>query len=166
MKKLILPVFAIFMAILAIYALVTSIHDNVSTARKGIVRYAEADAEGNIRFSLKELSEDNVSFIRIPGGSKIELLARKDREGAPGIALGTCQSCNGSPAACFQQEGKMLQCANCGQTFSLDVIGKSGGGCRPIALSNDVLEISDTEAVIHAEALDTLEALFMNVKAH
>ena len=135
-------------------------------AGKGTHRHAELDGDGNLHFSIKDLSENNVSFIRAPGNSKIEFLARLDKTGAPRIALGTCQSCNGSPQAYYIQQNNLLICNNCGQTFSLDVIDTPGGGCRPMALPDGVLSLAGDEAVIRADALPALEKLFANVEEH
>lgn len=135
-------------------------------AGKGTHRHAELDGDGNLHFSIKDLSEKDVSFIRAPGSNKIELLARLDKTGAARIALGTCQSCNGSPQAYYIQQNNLLICNNCGQTFSLDVINTPGGGCRPMALPDGVLSFTGDEAVIRADALPAMEKLFTNVEEH
>ena len=71
----------------------------VPAAEIGAGAYAEQDGEGNIVIRRNALSSDSVSFIRISGDSNIELLARIGEEGGIKVALGTCQSCNGSPRA-------------------------------------------------------------------
>ena len=71
------------------------------------------DEEGNLRILAESLTTEKISFIRPSEESKLELLARKDGDGNVRVALGTCQSCNGSPMAYYTQEGDLLRCNNC-----------------------------------------------------
>ncbi|MBR2289073.1 MAG: DUF2318 domain-containing protein [Clostridia bacterium] len=80
--------------------------------------------------------------------------------------FGTCWSCNGSPYAYYNQSGKLLQCNNCGLTFSLDVIGRDGTGCHPIMIDESGVTETDTGIVIDKDVLIANEKLFSNIVAH
>ena len=90
--------------------------------------YAEQDGDGNIVIRRSDLSSEQVSFIRVAESSNIELLARLGDDGGISVALGTCQSCNGSPRAYYTQDGDLLTCNNCGLTFPLSVLDTPGIG--------------------------------------
>ena len=128
--------------------------------------YAERDGEGNIVIRRSALSADQVSFIRIAEDSNIELLARLGDDGGISVALGTCQSCNGSPLAYYTQEGDVLKCNNCGLTFPLAVLDAPGGGCHPLMFSSSFVQESEEEIRLNLEALLQCESLFEKVAAH
>ena len=95
-----------------------------------------------------------------------ELIATLDDSGAVQAALGTCQSCNGSPGAYYTQEGDLLQCNNCGLTFPLSVIGTSGSGCHPILIDEAAIQRSTDGIVIDGAAIALYEPLFATVREH
>lgn len=128
--------------------------------------YAERDGEGNIVIRKSALSSDQVSFIRVAEDSNIELLARLGDDGGISVALGTCQSCNGSPRAYYTQEGDVLRCNNCGLTFPLAVLDAPGGGCHPLMFSSSFVQESEEEIRLNLEALLQCESLFEKVAAH
>ena len=119
-----------------------------------------------IQIDTADLSSDHVSFIRLGGDSKIELLARKGDDGNPRVALGTCQSCNGSPGAYYTQEGDLLKCNNCGLTFPVSVLDEPGGGCHPIMIDEDMITTTASGITIDKEKLHKYEGLFAKVEAH
>ena len=128
--------------------------------------YAERNSEGNIVIRADRLTNETVSFIRIAADSKIELLAHLDGSGHVKAALGTCQSCNGSPNAYFIQEGDHLKCNNCGLTFPLDVLDTPGYGCHPIMIDPAMITENDIGIVIDTGSLMTYEPLFEKVAVH
>lgn len=112
------------------------------------------------------LSSDRVSFIRVAEDSSIELPARIGEDGRIKVALGTCQSCNGSPRAYYTQEGDVLKCNNCGLTFPLSVLDAPGGGCHPLLFSSSFVQESEEEIRLNLEALLQCESLFEKVASH
>ena len=95
MKKWILPGIAALAAVIAIAVTVALPAGDRTTGSA----YAEQDGDGNVVIRKSALYADQVSFIRIAEDSNIELLARLGDDGGISVALGTCQSCNGSPRA-------------------------------------------------------------------
>lgn len=116
--------------------------------------------------STDSLRTDQVSFIRPVSGSRIELLARLGDDGKVKAALGTCQSCNGSPMAYYTQVGDLLRCNNCGQTFPLSVLDTPGGGCHPIMIDAAVLTETGDGLLVDTDMLGQYEPLFSRVAEH
>ncbi|MBQ9327885.1 MAG: DUF2318 domain-containing protein [Solobacterium sp.] len=122
--------------------------------------------EGNLEIHKEDLSADTLSVIRLGDDSKIELVAVLDSNGEIQYALGTCQSCNGSPRAYYTQNGDMLQCNNCGLTFDLSIIGTDGSGCHPIGVNDLTIARTDDIVTLSTENLRSYEPLFANLEAH
>lgn len=162
MKKWILPGIAALAAVIAIAVTVALPAGDRTTGSA----YAEQDGDGNVVIRKSALSADQVSFIRIAEDSNIELLARLGDDGGISVALGTCQSCNGSPRAYYTQEGDVLKCNNCGLTFPLAVLDAPGGGSHPLMFSSAFVQESEGEIRLNLEALLQCEPLFEKVAAH
>lgn len=162
MKKWILPGIAALAAVIAIAVTVALPAGDRTTGSA----YAEQDGDGNVVIRKSALSSDQVSFIRIAEDSNIELLARLGDDGGISVALGTCQSCNGSPRAYYTQEGDVQKCNNCGLTFPLAVLDAPGGGCHPLMFSSAFVQESEGEIRLNLEALLQCEPLFEKVAAH
>ena len=127
---------------------------------------SEINGEGKLVIYADRLSSDQISFLRISEDSRVELLARAGEDGTVKAALGTCQSCNGSPRAYYTQEGSNLKCNNCGLTFPISVLDSPGGGCHPIMLKNDLLRYEGNDLLIDLEGLKAYEPLFSNIADH
>ena len=124
------------------------------------------DEEGNLRILSESLTTEKISFIRPSEDSKLELLARKDGDGNVRIALGTCQSCNGSPMAYYTQTGDLLRCNNCGQTFPISVVDHPGGGCHPIMIDEKLIKEIEGGILLNMDELKIYEPLFAKVAEH
>ena len=163
-KPFLLPLIAVIMAALALVVVVFIPKSGDAKASGSTV--AEQDEEGDLVIYADRLSSDQVSFIRISDDSRIELLARLGDDGTVKAALGTCQSCNGSPGAYYTQEGNELKCNNCGLTFPISVLDSPGGGCHPIMLSEKIMRYEGNDLVIDLDGLSANEDLFSKVADH
>ncbi len=139
--------------------------DRASTSSQAKNAVAEINEENMVIYADR-LSADQVSFIRISENSRIELLARLGDDGTVKAALGTCQSCNGSPGAYYTQEGNELKCNNCGLTFPISVLDSPGGGCHPIMLGEKIVRYEGNDLVIDMDGLSAYEDLFSKVADH
>ena len=177
-KKWLLPLIAGVMVVLALIVVffipkdtnegsstTSAGKDNVSTSSQVETAVAEI-TEGNMVIYADRLSSEQVSFIRISEDSRIELLARLGTDGTVKTALGTCQSCNGSPGAYYTQEGNELKCNNCGLTFPISVLDSPGGGCHPIMLKEEIVRYEGNDLVIDLDGLSAYEDLFSKVADH
>lgn len=177
-KKWLLPLIAGISVVLALIVVVfipkatnegsgttASGEDRASTSSQAEIAVADIN-EGNMVIYADRLSSDRVSFIRISENSRIELLARLGDDGTVKAALGTCQSCNGSPGAYYTQEGDELKCNNCGLTFPISVLDSPGGGCHPIMLKEEIIRYEGNDLVIELDGLSAYEDLFSKVADH
>ncbi|MBQ8995006.1 MAG: DUF2318 domain-containing protein, partial [Oscillospiraceae bacterium] len=134
-RKNILPFIALAFALIAVivvFAVPKTGNDPTIIPDSSVKK----DEQGNILIQATDLSQDKVAFIPLGGDSKIELLARIGEDGEIKVALGTCQSCNGSPKAYYTQEGDLIKCNNCGLTFPLEILDSPGSGCHPITIDS------------------------------
>ena len=141
-------------------------NDTVTEAALQADGFARLNEDGNVVIYADELSEDKISFIKVSEDSRIELLAKKDAKGNAKVALGTCQSCNGSPGAYYTQVGDELQCNNCGLTFPITVVEEAGGGCHPIMIDEAGIKYTDDGLIIDMSVLAQYEYLFEKVAEH
>lgn len=161
-KALVLPVIAAAAVIAAVLIVLF-----IPKGQKGAASSVMArNGDGNLVIRTTDLSGERISFLRVGGDSKIEILARKGDDGKAKAALGTCQSCNGSPNAYYTQEGSLLKCNNCGLTFPLNVIDEPGGGCHPISIDPAAITETDDSLILDAQAISQYEPLFEGVAAH
>ena len=83
----------------------------------------------------------------------IRYFAVKDAQGNVHVAFDACDVCYEAKKG-YKQDGDVMQCLNCGKTFSITSIGteNTAGGCWPSFLpmnvdGNDVvIKITDLEA--------------------
>lgn len=170
-KKWFLPAAAVVLVIAAMFVVFFTPENETSSAGRETdspVSNGEAELRGTDRLVIHagSLSSETVSFIRIGEDSRIELVSRLGDDGTVKAALGTCQSCNGSPGAYYTQEGGLLKCNNCGLTFPISVLDSPGGGCHPIMMDEDIMQYEGNDLVIDIKKLERYEQLFLNVEAH
>lgn len=111
---------------------------------------------------------DKASFYEYDyNGTTVGLFAVKASDGTIRTALNTCQVCNGSPYAFFVQKESQFQCQNCGNLFSLDMIGQERGGCNPIPINSEERTESDNGSIIiPASFLEDNASIFNNWKKY
>lgn len=180
MKNKILPIIAVVLVVVAVCVIVL-MPNNDNSNKSGEVsnsgtqksnntktsaQFATLDDEGNVVINKEDVSEDKISIIRYSEDSKVEIIAIKGKDGGVNVALGTCQSCNGSPYAYYTQSGDELQCNNCGLTFPLDVIGVDGTGCHPIKIDETGITRTEDGITINKDVLLSKEKLFSKIVAH
>lgn len=119
-----------------------------------------------MKIPAADLSQDEVTFVRLADDSKVELLLRLGEDGMPKISLGTCQSCNGSPGAYYTQQGDELQCNNCKLTFPVTVVGEESMGCHPISVDPALVSVSEDSISWNVDDLRVYEELFQAVEEH
>ena len=122
------------------------------------------DAVAGVRIPLSAL-DGGVLFIDCASGdTAMQILARVNADGEPGLAWNTCQTCAGSPAAFFALDGGQLTCQNCGNRFSLDTVGvASRSSCMPWPLQG--AQLQGDEIVIPQSVIDEMAAAFRNWRA-
>ena len=111
-----------------------------------------------LTFSAAELTWEPTFIDWTQDGTAMQLIARRDETGAVRLAFNTCQSCGGSPYAWFEYLGKnVLQCQNCGLTFSLDSVGTTkAAGCNPVTITEFTVD-GDTVTVPQSVLADNVQ---------
>jgi uncharacterized membrane protein len=103
----------------------------------GVVEMAEA-----VKIPLKALDSGKALFLSLEsGGRQMYYFALKSRDGAYRAALDACDVCFKSNRG-YRQEGDLMVCNNCGQSFPSNRIGEIKGGCNPHPLAR-VIEGQD-----------------------
>lgn len=124
----------------------------------------EATVSDILVIPTADLSE-TVQFYPVElDGVSMEVMAAKDANGTIRLAYNTCQVCYSSGRGYYKQEGDKLVCQNCGNQFTIDQIGESGGGCNPIPISSSDYTQTDDEIQIPYTYLSNYESAFSNWK--
>ena len=110
-----------------------------------------------VEFSLANLDKGAQFFTY---QTEVGLLAVKDSTGAVRVALDTCQVCNGSPKAYFLEKDGVLQCQNCGNTFSYDIVGDTSQGCEPMPMDSTSWHVGGDTLSVDEAALENAALLF------
>ncbi len=113
----------------------------------GIFKKSPADAaksagvsetEDQVKIPLTALASGKVLFLETEfDGRKLYYFALRGSDGAYRAALDACDVCFGKNRG-YRQEGDLVVCNNCGQTFPSDRIGEIKGGCNPHPLARRV----------------------------
>jgi uncharacterized membrane protein len=133
---------------------------NESTMAKSVT-----DKNGNMVIPISEIT-DKASFYSYDElDSKMEVIAVKASDGTIRTAFNTCQVCYGSGKGYYVQEGDKLVCQNCGNTFGMDDVEVTKGGCNPVPIYDDQVEKTKDTITIPKEFLKESEAIFQNWKS-
>lgn len=97
-------------------------------------------------------------------GTTVQVFAVRASDGAVHLALNTCQVCNGSPYAYFEQDGDMFVCQNCRNRFAAAAVGRVSGGCNPVPITEDTYTEADGVITIPASFLEDNAVRFTNWK--
>lgn len=111
-----------------------------------------------------QIHSDASYFDYDADGITVQVLAVQASDGTIRLALNTCQICNGSPYAYFEQDGDDFVCQNCGNRFASTQIGLSGGGCNPVPIPETNYTVQSDSIIIASDYLDASAFRFKNWK--
>jgi len=115
---------------------------------------------------VKEISEKALFYSVEVDGTQMEVIAVKDSDGNIRTAFNTCQICYDSGNGYYKQEGDNLVCQNCGNSFTMDQVGQSAGGCNPWPILEEDKTETDSEIKISYEFLKESSDIFENWKVN
>jgi uncharacterized membrane protein len=99
----------------------------------GVVETADA-----VRIPLSALASGKALFFSLESDDRqIHYFALKSRDGAYRVAFDACDVCFQSNRG-YRQEGDLMVCNNCGQSFPSNRIGEIKGGCNPHPLAREI----------------------------
>jgi len=130
--------------------------NNSSTKSKADKDDEQTIKEGeSLVIPTNEISETAKFYFVTVDGTKMGVVAVKTSDGIIRTAFDTCQVCNGSPKAYFEQDGDTLQCQNCGNKFPMSSVEVEAGGCNPVPIFAEDKTVSEQSITI---SYDTLKA--------
>ena len=118
----------------------------------------------SLTIKTDDLSEDAAFYPIEVAGTEMEVIAVKDSEGNIRTAFNTCQICYDSGNGYYKQEGDTLVCQNCGNSFAMDQVGETAGGCNPYPILDDEKTATEDEIQISYEFLKESLDIFANWK--
>lgn len=103
-------------------------------------KYPLVSAEsGQVRLPLATVGDGRAHFYTFrQGDTAIDFFVLKSRDGVIRSAFDTCDVCYKAKKG-YRQEGDMMVCNNCEQTFAADKINEIKGGCNPAPLKRQVV---------------------------
>ena len=153
MKKL----FCVAMSVLLLMTVLTACGSKQAPS-------AEIPADGALEIPVSELSEKIQIYSFTLDGLNMEVLAAKDADGTVRTAFNTCQVCNGSPKAYFEEKGDSVVCQNCGNSFARSDVGVLSGGCNPYPIFPEDRADTEDTVTISYDFLKSAEGLFTRWK--
>lgn len=155
------------MLMLSVPTLVGCGKEKVSTKGGASANATQKIASGeNLTIPVKEISE-KASFYSVEvDGTQMEVIAVKDSDGNIRTAFNTCQICYDSGNGYYKQEGDNLVCQNCGNSFTMNQVGESAGGCNPWPILEEDKTETDSEIKISYEFLKESSDIFENWKVN
>jgi len=97
-------------------------------------------------------------------GMDMSVLALKAPDGSIRTAFNTCQNCYSSGRGYYRQEGELLICQNCGNSFSLDGVELVSGGCNPVPITAENKIVTDSTITITMEYFTEAKSMFASWK--
>lgn len=99
----------------------------------GVVETADA-----VRIPLKTLQSGKALFLRADlGGTEIHYFVLKSSDGVYRAAYDTCDVCFRANRG-YRQEGDLMVCNQCGQSFPSVNVNEIKGGCNPAPLARAI----------------------------
>jgi uncharacterized membrane protein len=96
------------------------------------------ETAGEVKIPLPSLDSGRAIFLKsVVGGKEIHFFAMKSSDGVYRAAFDACDVCFRSTRG-YRQEGDLMVCNNCGQTFPSVQVNEVRGGCNPAPLSRTV----------------------------
>ena len=130
--------------------------ENNSTESKAGTDGEQTLKEGeSLVIPTSEISETAKFYFVTVDDTKMGVVAVRTSDGIIRTAFDTCQVCNGSPKAYFEQDGDTLQCQNCGNKFPMTSVEVEAGGCNPVPIFAEDKTVTDESITI---SYDTLKA--------
>ena len=143
-------------------AIETTTTEEISTADEN--QEISVSSGGNLTIPVDELTENAAFYSVNVDGTEMEVIAVKTSDGTIRTAFNTCQICYDSGNGYYKQEGDKLVCQNCGNSFTMDQVGETAGGCNPWPILESDRTLVDGEIQISYDFLRDSADIFANWK--
>lgn len=121
-------------------------------------------AGSDLIIQMEEIGSDASYFDYEVDGVTVQVFAVRASDDTVRVALNTCQVCNGSPYAYFEQDGDDFVCQNCGNRFASTAVGRVSGGCNPVPVTEETYTEQDGVITIPADFLEENATRFVRWK--
>ena len=167
MKKIMVTgmAFLTAMAVLAGCGNTTEIETTEETSAADENQEISVSSGGNLTIPADELTENTAFYPVNVDGTEMEVIAVKTSDGTIRTAFNTCQICYDSGNGYYKQEGDKLVCQNCGNSFTMDQVGETAGGCNPWPILESDRTLADDKIQISYDFLKDSADIFANWKA-
>lgn len=125
---------------------------------------AALSAGSDLVIRTEEIGTEASYFDYDVEGTTVQVFAVRASDGTVRLALNTCQVCNGSPYAYFEQEEDDFVCQNCGNRFASTAVGRESGGCNPVPITAEDCTEQDGTITVSSSFLEGNAARFANWK--
>lgn len=161
-KQIIICTAAIVLVVLAFYIKDTDKNDNKSgeVTSTGIAVAKDSD----VVIQVKDITETVTFYPAEIDGTKLEVMAVKAPDGTIRTAFNTCQVCYSSGRGYYEQEGDKLICQNCGNSFGMEDVEVTRGGCNPVPITPEYKTVKDDTITIPKSFLAEATVIFGNWK--
>ncbi len=162
-KKLIIICSAVIILVaLAFDIKVTDKNDNksdeVTSTGIGVAK------DSDVVIPVKDITETVAFYPAEINGTKLEVMAVKAPDGTIRTAFNTCQVCYSSGRGYYEQEGDKLICQNCGNSFGMEEVEVTKGGCNPVPITPEYKTVNDDTITISKDFLAEATVIFGNWK--
>lgn len=161
-KEKILPILAGFVLVAAVSV---TLAPRLSGNNGAVPQESDALTHGgDLVIQTDELSTAASYFNYDVDGTTVQVFAVQASDGTVRLALNTCQVCNGSPYAYFEQDGDEFICQNCRNRFASIDIGRASGGCNPVPITEEIYTDQNGTITVPASFLEENAVRFTNWK--
>ena len=163
--NIILGVVAVVIIAMVVFAIrISNNSDKLSGGQAGGAAPSSINENGDLVIPVAGITEKATFYVYDGLDSKMEILAVKASDGTIRTAFNTCQDCYHSGRGYYVQEGDVLVCQNCRNTFQMDQVEMTAGGCNPVPISEEGKDITDTSITISKDFLLEAETMFASWK--
>lgn len=119
---------------------------------------------GDVVIDKSKVNESATFYPYEVDGVSLEVMAIKASDGTVRTAFNTCQVCYASGKGYYKQEGDILVCQNCRNTFTADDVEVASGGCNPVPIFEENKTETEDTITINEDIIKEAKDIFLNWK--
>jgi uncharacterized membrane protein len=140
-KKIVLISIGIIIALLYLAGCTSTSQNGTNTNSNDNSNSVPLQNSTQVQIPTSDISTTAKFYSYDDNGITIRYFAVKDKQGTVHVAFDSCDVCYEAKKG-YKQNGDVMQCLNCGKTFSINSIGtdNTAGGCWPSYLPMTIQE--------------------------
>jgi uncharacterized membrane protein len=120
--------------------------------------------DNDIVIQVKDVTDTPSFYPAQMNGTDMEVIAVKASDGTIRTVFNTCQVCYSSGKGYYKYEDGKLVCQNCGNSFGMDDVEVTKGGCNPVPITKEYKTVTDSSITISKDVLTQALVIFDNWK--